>query len=118
ELLDVLFQLLDMILLKANDGEQTLDQRSSFLDQDLGQLQLHNRQDTGLAAVQMRQFLRIIEKLRGRARHSWPWTETWRVKGNPVGRRRCIRPKSGSREEKDRTRCGRDSATKRGRGSP
>src|SRR5262245_28093709 len=41
QLLHDRFQLLDAVLLHANNGEQALDQRSALIDWDIGKLPLH-----------------------------------------------------------------------------
>src|SRR5215831_12854819 len=58
--LNGLFQLLDAILLDANEGQQSLDQRRAFLGRDIGKLQLHTTECRKTRPDQLRQNPRLL----------------------------------------------------------
>src|SRR5215469_9235817 len=60
QLLDGGFQLLDAVLLDADDGEQRLDQRRAFLGRDVGEFQLHTAHCTETRPEQLRQNPQLL----------------------------------------------------------
>src|SRR5215469_1704840 len=60
QLLDGGFQLLDAVLLDADDGEQRLDQRRALLSRDVGKFQLHTAQCRKTRPEQLRQTPQLL----------------------------------------------------------